>query len=191
MCGRYYIEEDDASIELMEIIETINRRENHPEFKTSGEFFPGDTAPVVALNRKKEQSAFPMKWGYAMGNKLVFNARSESAGDKPLFREGMESRRCLIPACNYFEWDRRHVKFSVRGTDGSPLLYMAGIYRMEGILPAFTILTRAPAEQIGFLHDRMPVILPREAMSDWLNPAYKAEEILQSARTDLWAEEAE
>ena len=189
MCGRYYIEEDDASIELMEIIDEINRRKNHPEFKMSGEFFPGDTAPVIAMNRRMDASAFPMKWGYAMGNKLVFNARSESAGEKALFREGMESRRCLIPASNYFEWDKRHTKFSVKGTDGAPLLYMAGIYRMEENRPAFTILTRAPAEQISFLHDRMPVILPAEIKSDWLNPAYKAEEIIKAARTDLWAEE--
>ncbi len=191
MCGRYYIEEDDASIELMEIIDAINRRENHPEFKSSGEFFPGDTAPVAALNRKKEKSAFLMKWGYAMGDKLVFNARSESAASKPLFREGIVNHRCLIPASNYFEWDRRHTKFSVKGADGKSILYMAGIYRMEGLLPVFTILTRAPAEQISFLHDRMPVILPAEAMGDWLNTNYRAEEVLRAARMDLWAEEAE
>lgn len=190
MCGRYYIEEDDASIELMEIIDEINRRKDHPEFKSHGEFFPGDTAPVAALNRRGEASAFAMKWGYAMGDKLVFNARSESAGQKPMFREGMERRRCLIPAGSYFEWDKLHRKFSVSAQGGQKLLYLAGIYRMEGASPVFTILTRAPAEQISFLHDRMPVILPAEAKSDWLNPAYKAEEIINAARTDLWAEEA-
>ena len=47
--------------------------------------------------------------------------------------------------------------------------------------PAFSILTRDPAESISFIHHRMPVILPREAVRDWLNTSYRAEEVLQSA----------
>ena len=40
-------------------------------------------------------------------------------------------------------------------------------------------------EQIAHIHDRMPVILPREALSDWLNPKYRGEEILKAAVTDM------
>ena len=47
--------------------------------------------------------------------------------------------------------------------------------------PVFAILTRTPAENISFIHDRMPVILPHEMKKDWLDPHFDAGEILQSA----------
>lgn len=61
------------------------------------------------------------------------------------------------------------------------MLYMAGVYRVENGKPVFSILTREPAENIAFIHNRMPVILPIEAKNDWLNVRYAAEEILNTA----------
>ncbi len=55
------------------------------------------------------------------------------------------------------------------------------VYRMEQGKPAFAILTREPAQEIAFIHDRMPVILHREAMGDWLNPRYAAADVLRDA----------
>jgi len=49
----------------------------------------------------------------------------------------------------------------------------------------FTILTRTPSDDIAMIHDRMPVILPREAAADWLNPRYHGEEILSAALTNM------
>ena len=113
-----------------------------------------------------------MKWGYTLPDgKPVTNARSETAAEKPMFRDGMLNRRCLVPASNYFEWERRgreRVKYAIRPA-GHPVLYMAGVYRMEGGRPVFAILTRAPAEPIAFIHDRMPVILPADAQAAWLD----------------------
>ena len=68
---------------------------------------------------------------------------------------------------------------------GKREMLLAGIYRFENKQPVFSVLTRVPSEEIAQIHDRMPVILPKEALSDWLNPRYRAEEILKAAVTDM------
>ena len=129
-----------------------------------------------------------MKWGYSLPDgKLIINARSETAAEKSLFRDGMLNRRCLVPASNYFEWEKRgreKVKYAIRPV-GRPILYMAGVYRMEGGRPVFAILTREPAEPIAFIHDRMPVILPAEALAEWLDIRNDGRDVLKSALTDM------
>jgi len=188
MCGRYYIPDEDSAAELQQIIEQINRKHNAGPALKTGEIAPSDTAPVLANNRSLVITPFAMKWGYTMSNgKLVFNARSETAAEKPLFRDGMTQRRCLVPAAHYFEWEKRgreKIKYAIKPSDVS-VLYMASIYRIESGVPVFSILTREPATSISFIHDRMPVILPRELMADWLNPQYKADEVLRSATLDI------
>lgn len=188
MCGRYYIPDEDSAAELKEIIDQINRRHNAGPVLKTGEIAPSDTAPVLANNRSLMVTPFAMKWGYTTSNgKLVFNARSETASEKPLFRDGMTQRRCLVPAAHYFEWEKRgreKIKYAIKPADVS-VLYMAGIYRIENGIPVFSILTREPASSISFIHDRMPVILPREFTTDWLNPRFKAEDVLRSATLDI------
>ena len=129
-----------------------------------------------------------MKWGYTLPDgKQLINARSENAADKPLFRDGKLQRRSLIPPTNYFEWEKRgrdRIKYAIRECD-SPILYMAGVYRIENRKPVFSILTREPAENIAFIHNRMPVILHPEAKNDWLNVHYAAGEVLKEAVLDV------
>ena len=123
MCGRYYIAEEDCAAELQKIIEQLNRR--GAEVKT-GEIYPTDTVPVLANNKSMVITPFAMKWGYTLPDgKQIINARSETAADKPLFRDGMLQRRCLIPATNYFEWEKRIRynklrKFQNRRIENSP-----------------------------------------------------------------------
>lgn len=129
-----------------------------------------------------------MSWGYTMPDgKLIINARGETAADKPLFRDGMAQRRCLLPATNYFEWEKRaetKVKYAIKPSV-SGVMYMAGLYRIEGNQAHCTILTMQPADSIAFIHDRMPVLLPREALQDWLNPCYNAMDVLRAAVIDV------
>ena len=194
MCGRYWIDDGRESIELTEIIEAVNRRVVLEPVKTSGEIFPADIVPVVASNRRMTPTAFAMQWGYALPDgRRIINARSETAETKPMFADGMRQRRCAVPATNYFEWERMgkaKTKYAIRPADGQ-LFYMAGIYRIESGRPVFSILTREPAESIAFIHDRMPVILPRDLVRDWINPKYRAGEILSHAVLDLSHEKAE
>lgn len=181
MCGRYFLADSDNSGELRSIIDQLNRRD--VTVKT-GEIFPTDTVPVLANNRNRRVVPFPMQWGYTLPDgRLLINARSETAGEKPLFQDAMRQHRCLIPATNYFEWEKRgreKIKYAIRQADVG-LLYMAGLYRVENGRAVFTILTRKPAEQIRFIHDRMPVILTSNAKQDWLNLDCDAAQTLAQA----------
>ena len=189
MCGRYYIAEDDQAEELRQIIDSINRKYNGDGIiKTSGEIFPSETVPVIATSKTQKIMPFAMEWGYSIadGNRLI-NVRSETASQKPIFRDGMLHRRCIIPASWYFEWNRNEKdkpKYAI-GFEQKTVIYMAGIYRFEHGRPVFSILTREPAESIQFIHSRMPVILPRKAVRDWLNTSCKADEILRSAALNV------
>lgn len=192
MCGRYYIAEDDMTEELSRIIDAINRKNTPEGLKTSGEIFPSDIVPVLANSRKQDVQPFAMRWGYSYpGNRPIINARSETASTKPMFKDGMLQRRCLIPASNYFEWEKRDgkkIKHAIRPVN-SRMLYLAGIYHLENhdgvMVPTFTVLTREAAPGIAFIHHRMPVILPNEYVFDWLNTNYKADEVIQSALLDM------
>ncbi len=192
MCGRYYIAEDDLSDELSRIIDELNRKKTPEGLKTSGEIFPSDIVPVLANSRKQDVQPFAMRWGYAFPNgRPIINARSETAAQKPMFKDGMRQRRCVIPASHYFEWERHgaaRTKYAIRPAHADTL-YLAGIYHLENhdgvIVPAFTILTRDAASGIVFIHPRMPVLLPADAAPDWLNPGYNAEEVIAAALTDM------
>jgi len=181
MCGRFFLADNDNSGELRGIIDQLNRR--GVTVKT-GEIFPTDTVPVLANNRNRRVMPFSMQWGYTLPDgRLLINARSETAGEKPLFQDAMRQHRCLIPATNYFEWEkhgREKIKYAIRQADAG-LLYMAGLYRVENGRAVFTILTREPAEQIRFIHDRMPVILTSNAKQDWLNLDCDAAQTLAQA----------
>ncbi|MBQ3424449.1 MAG: SOS response-associated peptidase [Clostridia bacterium] len=184
MCGRYHFDDGRDSVEIREIVEEVNRRSPGTPVKTEGEILPTDRVPVLARGRDLAPGYFAMQWGYTLpGGRRLINARSETAMDKPLFREGMLLRRCAVPACHYCEWQRRgreRTKYIIRSEDGN-VFYMAGLYRLEQGKPVFVILTRAPAGQIAFIHDRMPLILSRDVLSQWIDPARAPEPILKSA----------
>ena len=192
MCGRYYIAEDDMTEEMARIIEEINRKKTPEGMKTSGEVFPSDIVPVLANSRQQDVQPFAMRWGYTFPNgKPVINARSETAAIKPMFKDGMKQRRCLIPATHYYEWEhrsRQSIKYAIR-PERSRMLYLAGIYHLEKhddvIVPTFTVLTREASPGISFIHDRMPVILPSEITTDWLDSRNDAVEVIQAAMLDM------
>ncbi|MBO9704629.1 MAG: SOS response-associated peptidase, partial [Arthrobacter sp.] len=123
-----------------------------------------------------------------------FNARSETAAEKPTFRSALKARRCAVPAEGYFEWLKgsgsTKQPFYVHPADGS-LLAFAGLYewwrdvsKEEGAPDAWllstSILTMAAPSpdhevpvlaELGRLHDRLPLALSRDALAEWLNPA--------------------
>ena len=185
MCGRYNFSKNSSSPMVRKVLENLQNRQI--EVKT-GEVNPGDIAAVIASNRKLEPQAFGMKWGYRLPDgKLIFNARSETAAQKAMFADGMRQRRCLIPADCYYEWQKTgqgKQKYQLAPSDANGF-FLAGIYRIEQGSAVFSVLTKEPVESITFIHHRMPVILPKEAMSDWLNPRYNGVEILNAAVGDI------
>ena len=112
MCCRFYME---MSEELRPIVEAANRSALGARMvaalgrpvRTQGEMRPTDIVPVLAPNRAGRQAVFPMLWGFTLEGRAspVINARSETAAQKPTFRESWKSRRCVIPASYYFEWE--------------------------------------------------------------------------------------
>jgi putative SOS response-associated peptidase YedK len=177
-------------LELRSIVEAVERSARgiyqQLSLKTEGEVFPSDIVPVQVGEGQYQ----PMKWGFAGHDKrLIINARSETAAAKPLFKEAMAERRCLIPASGYFEWQKADSGKAGSATLGkaktskaskhktkyaftlpSGLMYLAGCYRQEKDVPvpSFVILTRDASEGIQHIHDRMPVIFSRANGLIWL-----------------------
>ncbi|WP_203338388.1 SOS response-associated peptidase [Nocardioides limicola] len=125
----------------------------------------------------------------SIGSRLI-NARVETLAEKPAFRKALGVRRCLLPADGYYEWyatDRTDARgkpvkqpFFIRPSD-SGTLAMAGLYeiwrdptRAEGDPAAFrwtsTVITTEATDDLGRIHDRMPMMLDPEARSAWLDP---------------------
>ena len=185
MCGRFFVDKAESPEDLERIIDALNRK---GQIVKTGEVFPSDTVAVIANTKTLTPAAFAMPWGYKMPDgKLIINARSETAAEKPMFRDGMMQRRCLLPATNYFEWEKRgseKIKYAIKPSN-LDMFYMAGLYRIEGNQARCTILTRSPADSIAFIHDRMPVLLHKDALKDWLNPCYNAQDVLKAAMTDV------
>ena len=189
MCARYYIEEDER---LMPLIEEMNRSplmalvpEKKPPF---GEIAPGSVAPVVASTRNGDRKTFPMQWGFE-GRTMLINARVESAAEKITFRDAWAQRRCAVPASGYFEWEhftapdgkrRAGDRWRFEPRDGG-ITWLCGLYRLTEGLPHFVILTREAAQDIRFIHDRMPLILPPEAVPAWLSRNERPENVLPLA----------
>ena len=195
MCCRYWT---DESPELRPIVEEMNRSplmrkwQDKAKVKSYGEIFPTDVVPVIAPNRSGLRTVYPMKWGYS-GKSLLMNARSETAAEKLTFREDWVRHRCIVPASWYFEWEhypgsdgKKHTgdKYMIHPKD-SAVTWLCGLYRIENGLPVFVILTREPGEALRFLHDRMPLIMPDELVTEWIRPDRKPEELLPRALTDM------
>ena len=166
---------------------------------TSGEIRPTNVVPVIASGRNRKTGAFPMRWGFQIpGGSLVVNARSETAASKPTFRDAWRSHRCVIPASWYFEWEHTKTpagkpktgdKYAIQPRN-EQMTWLCGLYRMEDGFPVFTVLTREPTQYLRQIHDRMPLILPKNMIQEWIRPDNKPEELLEYAVTDLVAEKA-
>lgn len=170
MCGRYWIDAE-GDRELEEIIADMQRLELPRPLKTQGEIFPGDLVPVLCRSRAGNIRPFAMDWGYTLPDgKRLINARSETAAERPLFRESMRARRCLLPMNAYFEWEKRDgakLKYRISPAEAG-VHFLAGLYRFEGARAVCTVLTAPAAEEIAFIHHRMPVILDASARENWL-----------------------
>ncbi len=166
------------------------------ELICKGEVRPTDMVPVIALDRQGVRGCFPMIWGYSEKGIRgpLFNARSELVGEKPMFAEGWNKRRCIVPASHFFEWNAEKTKYTIR-SNGTVLTWLAGIYRLEerdGLLfPAFTILTRTASGPMCTVHERMPVILPDGKLDDWLSQSADPSKTITYALDDLEIKEAE
>ena len=186
MCGRYILTVSG------EVLARLFGLDEVPELVPRYNIAPTQRVPVVraAGGRRRLDS---LRWGLvphwaaepSVGHRLV-NARAETAATKPSFRSAFRSRRCLVPANGFYEWQATPAgkqPWLIRLSGGRPFA-MAGLWERwsggDGDLETFTILTTSPNEVVAPLHGRMPVILPPEAWERWLDPEYRAPEALQA-----------
>jgi putative SOS response-associated peptidase YedK len=122
----------------------------------------------------------------SIGSRLI-NARAETVRSKPAFRRAFARRRCLLPADGYYEWQRLEgagapkQPYFIRRADGGPLAF-AGLYELwrDPALPeddelsflwTATIITTSAPDDLGRIHDRMPMVIQQGNWADWLDPA--------------------
>jgi putative SOS response-associated peptidase YedK len=168
------------------------REEDQKSGQDSGQHAGQDTGQDTGQRQLRV-----LRWGLvpfwakdpAIGNRLI-NARVESVAEKPAFRQAFARRRCLLPADGYFEWypTEQRTKggkplkqpFYIHPQDGS-VLAMAGLYEIwrdptrdeddpERFRWTCTVLTTSAEDELGRIHDRMPLLVEPERYAAWLDP---------------------
>ena len=209
MCTRFYAA---LSPELRPYIEAARKmniaeqmmRNLAKSTTMTGEIRPTDMAAVIAPNKQGIRSVFPMLWGFTEKgiNRPLVNCRIETAKVKPIWNDSWKHHRCVIPASYYYEWEHYTTengktktgnKYAIQPC-GSDVTYLAGLYRIEELndfkYPVFTVLTRAPTNELRQIHDRMPLILPYSAIDEWISPNGKPNKVVEKALTELVTEKA-
>ena len=180
MCGRYASSRDAR--DLVDAFEV----EEPPDEVLPPSWNVAPTDPVYAvLERKGRRALRVLRWGLvpswsrdAKGAARLINARSETLTSKPAFRSAYARRRCLVPADGYYEWQREGTAkqpWFLTSRDGAPLA-MAGLYEVwappDGErLWTCTVITTDAADELGHIHDRTPLLVPRTSWGRWLDPA--------------------
>ena len=178
MCGRFALTVDPADLQ-----------DAFPEYtfpaQAARRFNIAPTQPILALPNDGTSKADFFVWGLipswakdpAIGNRLI-NARAETLAEKPAFRGAYKYRRCLIFADGFYEWQaqsssKSKVPHLIRLKSGKPFAF-AGLWEhwqsADGSeVKSATIITSAPNELMAPIHNRMPVILARDAYAQWLD----------------------
>lgn len=169
MCGRFFVDAKNREIDRLRAM----LPENAPLPKT-GEVYPTDNA-IILTGGNNVQS---MAWGFPRrdGKGVIFNARSESALQKPMFAKALRSHPAAIPASGFYEWHAgregsRKDKYLFTDFD-NPLLYLAGFWNFfsnEANPRHFTILTTAANPSMQPYHHRMPLIISPNVLASWLD----------------------
>ncbi|MBF0384581.1 MAG: SOS response-associated peptidase [Candidatus Omnitrophica bacterium] len=174
MCGRFSLTKVDDK--------TIVKRFSlkvPPKLKPGYNFAPSMNIAAI-LNDSKEQVTM-VKWGlipsWGKNDKLgikLFNARSETIDQKPVFKSSFRSKRCLILADSFYEWKKvngKKIPFRIMLKNES-LFAFAGIWDKSFIngkeIQSCAIITTIPNALVKDIHDRMPVILKPEEEGPWL-----------------------
>lgn len=200
MCGRFII--TDTASDLAAMFDVEHEGESLPE--PSWNIKPTEQIPIVLESaktgpvvRRLEAARWSLVPSFAtelQSSFPTFNARAETAAEKPTFKSSVASRRALVPASGYYEWRMvggTKTPYFIYSDDGLPLAF-AGLYSWwrnpalddddpaRWVLSA-TILTQDAEGPVAALHDRMPVILAEEWWDQWLDPHTRGDQSLVDA----------
>ena len=179
MCGRFTLTRSAAEVAEHFGLAAV------PELVARFNAAPSQELPIVRVRSSGERVLERRRWGLVphwakdvrVGARLI-NARIESVLERPAFREAVRSRRCLVPADGFFEWQgaaRARRPFHIALPSGA-LFAIAGLYeRWHGpgseVVDSFTLLTRPARGVVATLHDRMPLIVDPPGYVGWLDPS--------------------
>jgi len=200
MCGRYVAATPSAALASHFDARVADEAALEPSYNVA----PTDPVAAVACRPTGERRLGRFQWGLipswsnpsaGAGGKLtaarppLINARAETVGSKSPFRAAFIRRRCLVPADAFYEWERvdgARRPWLIRAVDGAPLAF-AGLW--ETLRPAgpegprlttCAIVTTTANATLRSIHDRMPVIVPRDRWDAWLDPDETNPEALKS-----------
>lgn len=198
MCGRFTLTVDPAKLQ-----------DSFTDYDFPTKFAPrfniAPTQPVLAIPNDGRQRADFFIWGLipswakdpSIGNRLI-NARGETLAEKPSFRGSYKYKRCLILADGFYEWKvqpgtKTKVPYFIHMKDRQPFAF-AGLWdewnSPDGSqLRSCTIVTTAPNDFMSSIHNRMPVILPSDAYTKWLDTTPQSREKLDPLIKPYPAEE--
>ena len=177
MCGRYTL--------LADLGDLAQRFEfDGSDFSYDPGYNIAPTESVLTVRNLDSREAAFMRWGlvpfWAKDPKIgarMINARAETVAEKPAFRNALKKRRCLVLADGYYEWQKTPAgkrPYRIILKSGEPFAF-AGLWEtwsdpQGNVVPSCTIITTAANDLLAPIHDRMPVILPREKEELWLEP---------------------
>ncbi len=179
MCGRYTLVRLADFTDMFPWIRP-------PEDEPAARYNIAPTQPVAVVPNTAEPRVEFFHWGFvpswakdpSIGNRMI-NARAETLAAKPVFRNALKRRRCLIPTDGFYEWKRNpdgtKTPMYIRMKSGNPFAF-AGLWEKwhapDGSeVRSCTIVTGKPNALVRDIHDRMPVIIPGELYQRWLDPA--------------------
>ncbi len=181
MCGRYRLTAKER------YLRDHFGLDEEPTWTPHWNIAPTQDAPIIRQHPKEPRRTFSLaRWGLipywakdrTIGFKTI-NAASETAAEKPTFRDAMKQRRCLVPATAFYEWKKLGPKtkqpYSIGMQDDSAFAF-AGLWERwrdpadKSVVETFSILTTEPNPLVADVHDRMPAILNPDAYDLWLDP---------------------
>jgi putative SOS response-associated peptidase YedK len=198
MCGRYEVHTPvEELVREFDAVLRADPAQLPPRYNVA----PSVLVPVVRV-RKGERELASLSWGLlpswskkAQGNRPI-NARAESLFEKPMFRNAIAKRRCLIPADGFYEWQQHPAgkqPWHIGMIDDSTFA-LGGIWEywaiegQEPVLSCAIIVTEAN-ELVRKMHERMPLIIAREDWDRWLDPELTDEAEIEQLLKPFPAEE--
>lgn len=208
MCGRYLTPDEQALERVFHA-----GRHNWQGLVTRFNVAPTSLVPVVLasdgelVGEQARWGLIPSWWKKDSLPTLSFNARSEEAAEKPMWRQSVRTQRCLMPALGWYEWNEHETVATTRGRSShqpyyffnpdEPVLAIAGLWS-RWRSPAGTevlscaLLTKdvTDAPQLAAIHHRMPVLLRAADQNTWLSPETSAsdvQELIAGSRRDFVA----
>ena len=187
MCGRFSLVTD--ADQLMDYYGLVSLRISLlPRFNIAP---TQHVAVIVAVDGERHLEYF--HWGlipsWAKDRKLAYstiNARAETVESKPAFRSAFRHRRCIIPADGFYEWHGKagqKESWRIVPKGENEFFSLAGLWETwegEGeVIRSCTIIVGEANALLQPIHDRMPVMLPRESWSAWLDPSTPLEAVRQ------------